>query len=283
MSPEPQARPGAAAPADAVPVPGYELIELLRRGNDLEVHDAWCPRRRCRVIVKSLRADRRDDAAARRRLQDEGRLLCALTHPHIVRGYEVHDEFVVLETLRGQTLGHLVEHGPRLTVEQVAHLGLHLISALANLHDHGVLHLDLKPSNVIAEAGRAKLIDLSVARAPGPVRPGVGTTYYMSPEQARGGEVTAAADVWGLGVVLFEAVTGEPAFDDPDDDGSGEVDPADVPQLHRPAPALRGPFAELVRACLAFEPAERPRLTEVAAQLEAIVELPRAERRLGRG
>ena len=93
----------------------------------------------------------------------------------------------------------LIEDGPPPDAADVAHLGLQLGSALAYLHRERRLHLDLKPSNVIAEAGRAKLIDLSLARPPGPAADGIGTWLYMSPEQARGGVLGPAADVWGLG------------------------------------------------------------------------------------
>jgi eukaryotic-like serine/threonine-protein kinase len=194
--------------------PGYQTIELLRRGRDLDVYDAWSEERACRCVVKTVRPDRLGHDGPARRLLAEGRLLCRLTHPHIVRAYEVIEEpvpMVVMETLSGETLSHMVEvRDVRLSPAEVAHLGLHLASAVRYLHRHGWLHLDLKPSNVIAECGRAKLIDLSVARPPGPAHPGIGTFYYMAPEQARGGELGAAADVWGLGAVLFEAATGEP-------------------------------------------------------------------------
>jgi eukaryotic-like serine/threonine-protein kinase len=261
---------------------GYETLELLRRGRDLEVYDAWSEERACRVVIKAVRPDR---PRASRRLLEEGRLLCKLTHPHIVRAYEVIEEpvpMVVMETLAGETLGHMIEiRQVELAPAELAQLGLHLASAVRYLHRHGVLHLDLKPSNVIAECGRAKLIDLSVARPPGPAHAGVGTHYYLSPEQARGGELGPAADVWGIGVVLFEAATGEPAFDDPDaadDDDwdesvSESLDESDYPQLAAPARRidelrpLPAELAELVAACLAPEPERRPDVDELMRRL----------------
>jgi serine/threonine protein kinase len=272
--------------------PGYTTIELLRRGRDLDVYDVWSDERACRCVIKCVRPDRLDRDGAGTRLLEEGRLLQQLTHPHIVRAYEVADEpvpMVVMETLAGETLGHMIDREAVLSVPELAQLGLHLCSAIRYLHSHGILHLDLKPSNVIAECGRAKLIDLSVARPPGPAHAGIGTHYYLSPEQARGGDLGPAADVWGMGVVLFEAATGEPAFDDPDapdddddlyygESGSESLDESDYPQLtatavrideHRPVPRE---LADLVAACLDPSPELRPSVDELMRALEPLGE-----------
>jgi serine/threonine protein kinase len=270
-----------------VNAPGYRTVELLRRGRDLDVYDVWSEERACRCVIKAVRPDRLDGDGARRRLLDEGRLLCELTHPHIVRAYEVIEEpvpMVVMETLAGETLGHMIDREAELSSAELAQLGLHLCSAIRYLHSHGILHLDLKPSNVIAECGRAKLIDLSVARPPGPAHAGIGTHYYLSPEQARGGDLGPAADVWGIGAVLFEAATGEPAFDDPDadsdddldydDSASESLDESDYPQLtatarrideFRPLPRE---LADLVAACLDPSPELRPSVDELMRRLE---------------
>ena len=271
--------------------PGYRTIELLRRGRDLDVYDVWSEERACRCVIKALRPDRLDRDGARRRLLEEGRLLRDLTHPHIVRAYEVAEEpvpMVVMETLTGETVGHMIDREAELSVPELAQLGLHLCSAIRYLHGHGILHLDLKPSNVIAECGKAKLIDLSVARPPGPAHAGIGTHYYLSPEQARGGDLGPAADVWGIGVVLFEAATGEPAFDDPDADvdehddldydESESLDGGDYPQLT--ATALRidelrplpRELADLVAACLDPVPEKRPSVGELMRRLERLGE-----------
>jgi eukaryotic-like serine/threonine-protein kinase len=275
-----------------VNAPGYRTIELLRRGRDLDVYDVWSEERACRCVIKAMRPDRLDRDGARRRLLEEGRLLRDLTHPHIVRAYEVAEEpvpLVVMETLAGETLGHMIDRDAELSVPELAQLGLHLCSAIRYLHGHGILHLDLKPSNVIAECGRAKLIDLSVARPPGPAHAGIGTHYYLSPEQAGGGDLGPAADVWGIGVVLFEAATGEPAFDDPDapdddDDldygetGSESLGEGDYPQLTatarridelRPLPRE---LADLVAACLDPFPELRPTVDELMGRLEPLGE-----------
>ncbi len=270
--------------------PGLTVIEHLSRTRRLDTFEVWSAERACSCVAKTLRPDRRGDERARRALEQEGRLLLELAHPHIVRGYELRLEpepIVVMETLDGETVAHLVDrHEDGLDPEDVAWLGLHLASALHHLHGHGFLHLDVKPSNVVAEGGRAKLIDLSLARTPGRYRAGIGTWCNLSPEQARGDALGSAADVWGLGTVLYEAATGIAPFDE--DDGSGswtdDTGPSDTwhteeqleagyPQLDGPAPACTGvpaALAAVVDACLAHDPADRPTLHEVAA---ALVEL----------
>lgn len=277
--------------------PDYEVIEHLRRGNDLDVYDVWSAERGARCIVKALRPDR-DRSRARHSLLREGALLERLTHPHIVRAYETLTDpspMVVIETLTGTTLAVEIADEPPPDTADVAQLGLQLGSAVRYLHRHGHLHLDLKPSNVIVEAGRARLIDLSLARPPGPAHAGVGSYHYLAPEQARGGLLTEAADVWGLGAVLFEAASGEAPFDDDPDafasvsPGSGTLSdaaPERYPQLERRARTVRSVRAalaprvgELIDACLEPAAADRPPIGELLAGLEALAGLPGAELR----
>jgi serine/threonine protein kinase len=289
--------PEAAPPPQAVGTelaPGYRIIGHLNRGNRLDVYDAWSVERDSRCVLKTLRPDRAPEPAARRALVREGRLLRRFSHPHLVRAYELTAAIddgrpvVVLETLDGETLSHLVhrllEQGRRLPLTEVAVLGVQLGSVLAYLHHHGWLHLDLKPSNIVASGGQARLIDLSIARRPGRARAGTGTFEYLSPEQARGGLLTAAADVWGLGAVLYAVLAGEPPYgygddaaDDDTHEGDDAYDDSDAvyPQLlGEPLPVRRhrripGELATIVDACLEREPTRRPTLPDVAAGLDA--------------
>jgi serine/threonine protein kinase len=165
---------------------GYRLLELLSSGHACDTYDAWSEERGCRVIV------RKGD------VRDEGRLLRSLTHPNIVRVYEVHRDWIVLETLSGATLAALGS----LDRDDAIEMGRQLCSAVGYLHRKGWLHLDIKPDNLIADGGRLKLIDLSIAQRPGPVETGTGTRRWMAPEQERGALATTATDVWGIGAVL---------------------------------------------------------------------------------
>jgi eukaryotic-like serine/threonine-protein kinase len=255
--------------AGALLADGLEVISHLARSNVLDVYDAWSEPRGARVAVKALRPDRLRDRAARAALLGEGRLLARLAHPHLVRAYEVHEgarPLMVLETLRGATLGALIAER-RLSTAETAHLGLQVGAALRYLGGHGLVHLDVKPSNVIADAGTAKLIDLSIARRPGLVKPGLGTWSNLAPEQARGGFAGPAADVWGLGTVLYEALTGAPPFGD--DDG------AEYPCLEGRAEPVRSrrpraprALADAIDATLEPDPLDRPEIEELLDVLD---------------
>ncbi|MFY9807334.1 MAG: serine/threonine-protein kinase [Pseudonocardiaceae bacterium] len=267
--------------------PGYQVIEHVRRGEDLDSYEAWSSQRYCRCFIKTLRPDCTSDPSARRHLQREARLLLSLTHPHLVRAYEYlkadaeHPPLLVLENLTGATLGYLLDGGrQRLGAQDLGHLGRHLCSALRYLHSHGYLHLDVKPSNIIACDGIARLIDLSLARPPGRCSAGLGTPGYMSPEQVTGGELGPPADVWGIGLVLYQAATGWQPFDIPGSSASGSVNTSTLSlchiQLTRPAPRIRARrrlpvgVAEVIDACLHRDPDQRPTLEGLDAALVAL-------------
>jgi eukaryotic-like serine/threonine-protein kinase len=262
--------------------PGLEVIGHLRRGRTLDVYDVWSRQRMCRCVAKTLIQDRTAEQQARRGLIQEGRLLRRLTHPHIVRCYEVVEScspvrpVVVLETLSGATLAYLIDERDRLSIGECAVLGLQLSSALAYMHLNAYLHLDLKPSNIVADSSKAKLIDLSIAHPRGKRRAIMGTRDYMAPEQINGEELTEATDVWGLGLVLYEAATGALPFESGGDDLADTSDEDFYPQLdrtfvsvreHRRLPPL---LAECIDKCLQQEPALRPSLEELFDRLTRV-------------
>lgn len=256
-------------------------MAVLHVGKYVNVYDVWSDERGCRCVAKALRPGRPADNKAIRDLHAEGRLLAKLTHPHIVRAYEtIHSPspVLLLETLSGHTLSALLDEHGRLPVPDVLHLGLHLASAIGYLHSQGWLHLDLKPSNVVADGGRAKLIDLSIARRPGRHNPGIGTPGYLAPEQSLGHELGPAADVWGIAGLLYQAIVGEPATPDPgwESDSSASTRssaPAGHPiTIVVPAPLRtrrRVPtqVANLINASLQLDPAARPTIPVFASTL----------------
>lgn len=276
--------PAEPEPGDEL-IPGYRAVERLAHGRRLDTWDAVDLARGTRCVVKLVRPDRGTEREVADALLREGAILRTVHHPHLVRCFAVLEEptpAIVLETLRGATLAAHVDQSP-LPVPDVAVVGQQLAAVLGYLHAHDWLHLDVKPDNVVNEHGKAVLIDLSLAGAPGTGSPGAGTPGYLAPEQAAGQSLSAATDVWGLGVTLWECLSGEPPHGaDQTWERSGprlrrwrrtratgrgsSVEPLnelpdDVPQA----------LAQLLRACVEVDPAARPRLTDVTAILEELL------------
>jgi serine/threonine protein kinase len=264
-------------------VPRRSVVRLLGGGERYETYLAWDDALLALVVLKVVRPHLVEDGRALRGLAEEVALLERLRHPVIVRSFDAVLDgprpHVVLEHLEGPRLSALVRRFGPLAREQLLPLGLQLCAAAHYLAGLGIVHLDIKPSNIIMGAP-ARLIDLSVAATVDELadaRRGPGTDAYMSPEQcdprARG-PITGAADVWGIGATLYHAVTGGPPFVTPAEGGER------FPQLReRPAPLperVPAELRELVESCLAAVPAERPSPAALAGALELLVDaLPR--------
>jgi len=247
--------------------PGYVVEGHLSRNQVLDVYEVWSAERDCLCVAKILRPDCRTHARRRARLEREGRLLLELAHPHLVRAYEMLREpelAVVLETLTGERLDGLIAHGERrLPAVEVAELGVQLCSVVGYLHRQGWLHLDLKPTNVIVDAGIVKLFDLSLVRPPGPGKVRYGTPGYLSPEQVAGEEFSEATDAFGLACVLFAAATRRSP-------GAGRRDGDSPPPPVRTVRRLPRALAEAIDAGLAEDPAARPTVRDLGAACAAV-------------
>lgn len=255
--------------------PGYWVREHLRRGNIYDVCSVWSQQRDCLCIAKLPRPDRVSQERVRQRLVLEGRALTGFSHPHIVRAYELLDAdevtgpILILETLNGMTLSRLIQEqeDKRLHRDDVAQLARQLCSALHYLHEQGWIHLDLKPSNIVNSGGRAVLLDMGQALPPGPGKARAGTVQYMAPEQWRGGAIGPAADIWGMGSIMYRALTGHRPFSGSaaDCDNRGEVD---LDRLQRQQ--IHEAWAKLVRDCLQTDPEARPDLPTVRQRLDEL-------------
>jgi serine/threonine protein kinase len=255
---------------------GRTILRQLGGGSRFEVFLVWDEHRLAVLVAKVLRPELAGERAAVRELAREAQLLARLGHPVVVRGFDFQTEgrfpHMLIEHLEGPTLQELLQaHGP-VALEQLLPLGMHVASALHYLAAERLLHLDVKPENVVMGAP-PRLIDFSVARtfeqAERTTRP-VGTDAYMSPEQCAPraeGPIGPPADVFGLGATLFHALTGERPFPR---DGEERH-----PQLTRdpPRPPRRTPreIADLLAAMLARRPADRPTAREVVGALEPVV------------
>ena len=264
--------------------PGRHVLAPLGGGRTTEVYLAWDDRLASVVVAKALRPDVAADERARARLEREAELLQRLGHPVVVRCFGValdaRAPHVVLEHLEGPTLRTLVrKYGP-LPLEQVLPIALRISGALHYLRSERVVHLDVKPANVVMDS-TPRLVDFGIARSFERARrmtSPAGTTAYMAPEQrdprAHGG-VGPAADVWGLGATLYVALTRRLPF--------GRPAPHERP---RPAPPLPSdvpqPVADVVHACLALDPAARPSARAIADALEPLVAMLPRRRAFGR-
>jgi serine/threonine protein kinase len=257
-------------------------MALLGGGHRYEVYLAFDSELHALVVAKLLRPHLVCDPVALEGLAAEARALEELAHPVLPRSFGAVTSgkrpHIVLEHLEGPRLSSLLRRHGRLAIEQAVPLGLQVASALVYMHNRGMVHLDVKPANVVMGAP-PRLIDLSVARTADAARSAthpVGTDAYMAPEQCdpQGlGGMGSASDVWGLGATLYEAITGALPF--PRD---SELGPH--PQLALepapPGPDVPAVLAELLMDCLAFDPAQRPTAVELAERLgELSAALPR--------
>ena len=253
----------------------YELGDLLGRGGMADVHRGTDRVLHRPVAVKVLR-ETADDESDRHRFTAEARTLAGLSHPGLVMvldaGTTAERPFLVMELVEGRTLAQCCA-GHALPAARVAALGAQLAEALAYAHAQGVVHRDVKPGNVlVGGADRVKLADFGIARLLGDAvrhtRTGqaIGTAAYLAPEQVQGGEITPAVDVYSLGLVLLEALTGERSFPGtPTESALARLQRApDVPAW------LPAGWRDLLVAATALDPAHRPTARQVADHLTAL-------------
>ena len=265
-------------------VPSIQCEKRLGGGERYEAYLGWHERLFAPVVVKVVRPDLVTDRSTIRGLRREIEMLKRLAHPVIVRSFAGDlDEprpHVVLEHLDGPRLSTLVrKYGP-LALDQLLPLGLELCSALHYLESEAVVHLDVKPSNIIM-GSPPRLIDLSIARSASDAARldhVVGTDAYLAPEQAdppSSGSPGTPADIFGLGVTLYEALTGERPFSEGERAASAAPE-RQWPQLvEDPKPLARGVppvVGEPILACLNRDPGARPTASELAGLLEPLVD-----------
>jgi Tol biopolymer transport system component/predicted Ser/Thr protein kinase len=266
----------------------YEIVAAAGAGGMGEVYRARDLRLDRTVAIKILAARLSSDPDLRQRLEREARAISSLNHPHICQLYDVGSQdgtdYLVMEYLEGETLAQRLERG-RLPPEQALKIAIDVADALDKAHRQGIVHRDLKPSNIMLTKSGAKLMDFGLAKAaagvvrtaaapmfsagvtqtsPTPQSPltsagmVVGTIQYMSPEQIEGKDADARSDLFAFGAVLYEMITGRPAFC-----GKSQLSLASAILEREPdpisaiQPEVSPALAHLICTCLAKDPDER--------------------------
>src|SRR3989440_2220571 len=272
----------------------YEITMPLGAGGMGEVYRARDTRLERTVAIKILPAQLSSDPVRKQRFEREAKTISNLNHPHICVLHDVGSQdgidYLVMECIEGETLARRLEKGP-LPLEQALKYGAQIADALDKAHRSGVVHRDLKPGNIMLTPTGAKLLDFGLAKpavslisaatlsgvqaspvtAEGTI---VGTFQYMSPEQVEGKELDERSDIFSLGAVLYEMVTGKRAFE-----GKSQLSLASAILEKEPEaisavrPLTPQTLDHVIRKCLAKLPDERWQSTsDLASELKWITE-----------
>ena len=256
----------------------YTLTERIATGGMGDVYAARDAVLHRIVAVKVMRPRADEETAFAMRFRDEARHTAGLSHPNIATVYDYGEDdgtaYLVMELVPGEPLSTIIGQGP-MPVERVRTILGQCALALAAAHEAGVVHRDVKPANIlVTPEGQVKLTDFGIARATdgsGHTRTGevMGTPQYLAPEQALGRPVTGATDLYALGVVGIEMLTGKRPFDG---DSAVATALSHINDAPPPLPEhVTDPLRAAIESCLAKEPAQRP---ASAASLAALLGMP---------
>ncbi|MBV8519083.1 MAG: protein kinase [Acidobacteria bacterium] len=269
----------------------YRLIARLGTGGMGDVWRAEDKKLLRAVAIKILPAELAADPEWKERFLREARTVAQLNHPNIATIYAIEEEgetlFIAMELVEGESVGAMIARGPLLP-EDAIRVGVHVADGLSEAHAKGIIHRDIKPDNIIIAPRHVKILDFGVAKQvggtadPSLTQGGmvVGTPHYMSPEQALGRTLDARTDIFSLGVVLYEMLSGQKPF-------TGEAlteillkivmnEPRDIAIA---AAGIPSQLAAIVRRCMKKEPQDRfASCEELRAALAAVREDPRRAR-----
>ena len=199
----------------------YKILDHLGTGGMATVwlgYDTILDRQ---VAIKTFKIDANDEDAVKR-FNREAKAVTSLSHPNIVSIYDVENEgefyYLILEYVEGMTLKDYMIKNPRIPIETIVHIAKQIAAGLSHAHQNGIIHRDIKPQNILMNENlTCKITDFGIARAYGDTtltqtNQMLGTVYYLSPEQARGNVATAQSDIYSLGILIFEMITGQIPF-----------------------------------------------------------------------
>ena len=200
----------------------YEILELIGSGGMANVYKAKCHRLNRMVAVKILKNDLAENADFRRRFRDESLAVAQLSHANIVSVYDVSrsgdTEYIVMELVDGITLKQYMERRGKMDWREALHFITQIMRGLSHAHSRGIIHRDIKPQNImVLRDGSVKVADFGIAclanQGQTLTQEALGSVHYISPEQAKGAHVDARTDLYSLGVVMYEMLTGHVPFD----------------------------------------------------------------------
>lgn len=200
----------------------YEILEMIGSGGMAVVYKARCHRLNRLVAIKILKDEFSQDEEFRRRFHAEGEAVAMLSHPNIVQVYDVSSSdaanFIVMELIDGISLKQYMEKKGVLNWKETLHFSMQICKGLEHAHSRGIVHRDIKPHNVmVLKNGSVKVMDFGIARVMNKsntlTKEALGSVHYISPEQAKGGHTDNRSDLYSLGVVMYEMMTGRPPYD----------------------------------------------------------------------
>ena len=200
----------------------YEILEVIGTGGMAVVYKARCHRLNRLVAIKILKDDYCQDEEFRRRFHAESQAVAIMSHPNIVSVYDVSSsneaDYIVMELIDGISLKQYMEKKGVLNWKETLHFAIQIGKALEHAHSRGIVHRDIKPHNVmVLKNGSVKVADFGIARLMSKgntlTKEALGSVHYISPEQAKGGRVDNRSDIYSLGVVMYEMMTGRPPYD----------------------------------------------------------------------
>jgi serine/threonine protein kinase len=263
-------------PAGSV-IAEYQIVKKLGEGGMGEVYLAVHSELGQRIVIKSLHRQLLTDGEMRERFVREAETMSRMSHPNILKIYNLLDTdrgvFILMEFLEGENFEDLLNRVGRVSPLAAIELMIPVLSGMEYSHHQGVIHRDIKPANLmVLHDGGVRVLDFGIAKLadrPGLTRIGMtlGTATYMSPEQHMGKELTEAADIYSLGVTLFEMCTGRLPFEAENTKGLIRkvlVDPPPSPRVY--LPDIPVTLETMILKCLAKKPEER---YQSAAELEA--------------
>ncbi len=199
----------------------YEILNKINSGGMSTVYKGRDQKLNRNVAIKVLKSEYREDKNFVRKFREEAQAAACLAHPNIVNVYDVGEEmgihYIVMELVEGITLKNYIERKGKLTIKEATSIAIQVSMGLEVAHNNDIVHRDIKPQNVmISKDGKVKVMDFGIAKAATSetiASNAMGSVHYTSPEQARGGYSDAKSDIYSLGIVMYEMVTGRVPFD----------------------------------------------------------------------